>query len=100
MTHTITGTNFTGFTSSAKGKSSFQAFAPAANNFLEGDFYYATEEEMEHALQLAQKAFATYQKTSFAKRAEFLDAIAEEIMALGDDLIERCTAETGLPAAR
>ena len=100
MTHTITGTNFTGFTSSAKGNASFQAFAPAANKFLDGDFYYATEEEMEHALQLAQKAFAAYQKTSFSRRAEFLDAIAEEILALGDDLIERCTAETGLPAAR
>lgn len=100
MKYTITGTNFTGFTSSAKGNGSFQAFSPAANNFLEGDFYYATEEEMEHALQLAQKAFAVYQKISFVKRAEFLEAIAEEIMALGDDLIERCTAETALPAAR
>jgi NADP-dependent aldehyde dehydrogenase len=29
-----------------------------------------------------------------------LDAIAEEIMALGDLLIERCSAETALPAAR
>jgi 2,5-dioxopentanoate dehydrogenase len=55
---------------------------------------------MEHALQLAQQAFPIYQKTSFEKRALFLEAIAEEIMALEDELINRCTAETALPAAR
>ena len=68
MIHTITGSNFTGFTSSAKGSASFQAFSPVANSFLEGDFHYATEEEMEHALQLAQTAFAGFQKISFIKR--------------------------------
>lgn len=49
---------------------------------------------------MAEEAFGSYRKTSFAKRAEFLDAIATEIMALGDALIERCVAETALPAAR
>lgn len=100
MTNTITGSNFTGFAASAKGSSSFRAFSAAANQDLEGDFHYATDEEMEHAMLLAEKAFLVYQNTSFIKRAEFLEAIAEEIMALGDSLIERCTAETALPAAR
>ncbi len=100
MNYTITGSNFTGYAQSAKGSASFQAFSTAANAYLEGDFYYATGEELDHALQLAQKAFTVYQKTSFKERALFLHAIAEEIMALGDELIERCKAETALPEAR
>src|SRR5688572_30087143 len=100
MTTIITGSNTTGFVGSKKGSKSFQAFSTLTDEYLDGDFYYATEEELEHALQLAQKAFTVYQKTSFEKRAVFLDTIADEIMALGEVLIERCTAETALPVAR
>lgn len=100
MSITITGSNFTGFTRSAKGNTSFQAFSTLTNQYLEGDFYYATAEELNHALALAHKAFTVYQKTSFESRAFFLHTIAEEIMAQGDELIERCVAETALPAAR
>lgn len=100
MSTTLTGANFTGFTTSAKSDQTFQAFSPTANGFLPGNFTLATENELEYVLQLAAKAFATYRNISTTKRAEFLDTIAEEIMALGDELIERCTAETALPAAR
>jgi alpha-ketoglutaric semialdehyde dehydrogenase len=100
MKNTITGANLTGYTATAKGSKTFRAFSAAGNRYLDGDFHYATEEEFEHALHLAQKSFTAYQKTLFEERAVFLDAIAEEIMALGDVLIERCTAETALPAAR
>jgi NADP-dependent aldehyde dehydrogenase len=100
MTHTLTGSNFTGFKTSAKGSRSFQVFSAVANNYLNEAFHYATELELEDALQLALNAFTVYQKTSFEQRALFLDAIADEIMTLGDVLIERCTAETALPAAR
>ena len=68
MTTIITGSNTTGFVGSKKGIKSFQAFSTLRNEYLDGDFYYAAEEELEHALQLAQKAFAVYQKTSFEKR--------------------------------
>jgi NADP-dependent aldehyde dehydrogenase len=100
MQYNITGSNFTGFSSSAKGSDFFQAFAPAENHFLEGNFHNALPVEMERALALAESAFALYQKVSAAKRAEFLEAIAEEIMTLGDALIERCVAESALPVAR
>ena len=100
MTNTITGSNITGFAGSKKGSKSFQAFSTLTNEYLDGHFYYATEEELEHALQLAQKAFAVYQKTSFEQRAVFLETIADEIMALDEVLIERCVAETALPATR
>ena len=100
MANTLTGVNFTGFTTSAKSDQTFQAFSPALNSFLEDKFSLATETELEYVLQLANKAFAAYRNLPAVKKAEFLDAIAEEIMALGDTLIERCTAETALPAAR
>jgi 2,5-dioxopentanoate dehydrogenase len=100
MSNTLTGENFTGFTTSAKSNKTFQAFSPALNTFLEDKFSLATETELEYVLQLANKAFPVYRDVPAVKRADFLDAIAEEIMALGDVLIERCSAETALPAAR
>jgi NADP-dependent aldehyde dehydrogenase len=100
MANTLTGGNFTGYTIGATSDQTFQAFSPALNSFLEDKFNLATETELEYVLQLANKAFATYRNLPATKRAEFLDAIADEIMALGDVLIERCSAETALPAAR
>lgn len=96
----LSGENFTGFTTSAKGDKTFQAFAPVKNTFLEDNFSIATETELEYVLTLSKKAFPVYSEMSYAKRAEFLDAIAEEIMQLGDVLLERCSEETGLPLAR
>src|SRR5215203_2321804 len=100
MANTLTGVNFTGYTTSATSDQTFQAFSPSLNSFLEENFSLATETELEYVVQLANKAFASYRNFSPAKRAAFLDAIADEIMALGDVLIDRCTAETALPAAR
>ena len=100
MTTTYSGNNFIGYTTSAKGEETFRAFAPAHNNFLDGLFALATNAELEEALQLANNAFPPYQKLPAAKRAEFLHAIADEIMSLGDVLIERCSCETGLPMTR
>jgi NADP-dependent aldehyde dehydrogenase len=100
MAITLTGSNFTGFAETKQGSKSFQAFSALQNQDLQGDFHYATGAELQNALQLAHQAFSTYQKLSFEKRARFLDAIAEEIMNLGEVLIERCVAETALPVAR
>ena len=52
------------------------------------------------AIEKATVAFEIYRQTSFAERAEFLEAISDEIMQLGDALIERAHLETGLPEAR
>jgi alpha-ketoglutaric semialdehyde dehydrogenase len=97
---TPTGENFIGYSNSARGTKSFQAFASTKNDYLPGDFTIATKDEFESSLELANQAFAVYKEVSAAKRAEFLDAIAQEIMELGDALIERCSQETSLPAPR
>ncbi|MBV8470248.1 MAG: aldehyde dehydrogenase (NADP(+)) [Burkholderiaceae bacterium] len=56
--------------------------------------------DVERAAALASQAFDIYRHTRPAQRAEFLEAIADNILQLGDALIERAHAETGLPAAR
>jgi hypothetical protein len=64
MSTTLIGANFTGYATSAKGNQTFQAFSPAANSFLDDKFSLATEAELEHVLQLAEKAFPVYRNLS------------------------------------
>ncbi|ANH82732.1 2,5-dioxovalerate dehydrogenase [Niabella ginsenosidivorans] len=96
----ITGANFIGFKSSAAGSSTFRAFAPAKDEYLPEAFTIATEKELQWAVNEAARAFQAYRALSYDRRAAFLDAIAREIMDLGNVLIERCSAETGLPVGR
>ena len=97
---TLTGLNFIGSEKSGKGSASFQATNPATQESLPTDFKEATAEEVGLAVLKADSAFQAYKSKSSEERAQFLEAIGDELIALGDDLIERCMAETALPAAR
>ena len=78
-----------------------QAFNPATDQFIDAPvFGMGGQAEVDRAAQLAAEAFDEYRLLPLAKRAEFLEAIADNIMALGDALIERAMAESGLPLAR
>lgn len=57
-------------------------------------------EDVAAACTAADAAFDTYRATSREDRAAFLERIAEEIMALGDSLVEAASVESGLPRAR
>lgn len=96
----ITGQNIIGYTSSATGTTTFQATNPATSELLPGTFHLATAKEAAEIAVKAAAAFKIYSQKSGEEKAIFLEAIAEEIMALGDDLINRAITETGLPAAR
>lgn len=96
----MTGKNIIGQTLSAEGKEVFHGENPATGQKLEPAFYEATESEINAAVEKAAEAFETYRNVSGKDRAAFLEAIADEIVALGDDLIERCMEESGLPEAR
>ncbi|RVU04064.1 aldehyde dehydrogenase (NADP(+)) [Novosphingobium umbonatum] len=48
----------------------------------------------------ADEAFDAYRAISNEARATFLETIADEILALGDDLIVAAMSESGLPRAR
>jgi alpha-ketoglutaric semialdehyde dehydrogenase len=82
------------------GGKTFRAFNPATASFLEPDFHEAPEEEVARAMDAAAAAFVDYRERSPEERATLLERIATEIEALGDSLIERACAETGLPVAR
>ncbi|OJV20062.1 MAG: aldehyde dehydrogenase (NADP(+)) [Dyadobacter sp. 50-39] len=97
---TIQGKNFIGYTLSSEGEKHFKAYAPATDSYLPETFHCATTGEVDQTMALAEKAFDSYSQVPAAGRAAFLIAITEEIMALGDDLLERASQETGLPIAR
>lgn len=60
----------------------------------------STAEDVGQACGLAAEAFERFAGIGPTRRAAFLEAIAEEILAIGDPLIEVAMAETGLPRAR
>src|SRR5436190_1507999 len=82
------------------GGKTYRAENPATAEKLTPDFHEASPAEVDRALNASAEAFATYRSISAADRAKFLEAIATEIEALGDALIQRANAETGLPVAR
>jgi NADP-dependent aldehyde dehydrogenase len=67
---------------------------------MEPEFGLATEDDLLAACDLAEQAFDDYRATSLEQRATFLETIAERILGIGDLLIERAAAESGLPTAR
>lgn len=60
----------------------------------------ATLPEVDRAMRDAQLAFLSFKNTPGKKRAELLRAIADEIEALGDTLVQTAMRETNLPEAR
>ena len=96
----ITGKNFIGDKLSALGKVSYKTVDPLKNIVNEILFVEATSLELEEAVALADAAFPIYREMSGAQRTSFLNAIADEILNLGDALIDIYCRETGLPQAR
>ncbi|MBK7476428.1 MAG: aldehyde dehydrogenase (NADP(+)) [Haliscomenobacter sp.] len=96
----ITGKQLIGNTLSQAGNQSFTGFNPATGAPLLPVFYEADASEIDQAAALAEQAFQTYRKTGGADKAFFLDAIAEEILALDAELIATACLETALPEAR
>ncbi len=84
----------------ASAASTFRAENPATGELLPPDFSVASAADVDAACELAWRAFHVYRDSSRARRAAFLRAAADEIMVLGDELLERGNAESGLPLAR
>lgn len=96
----ITGKNFIGNTTSALGRVTFNTTNPILNILNAWESTEATSEEIEQATGLAWKAFKVYRNVSSNDRAKFLNAIANEIEQLGDELIDVYCSESGLPRGR
>ncbi|GAA2103188.1 aldehyde dehydrogenase (NADP(+)) [Actinomadura alba] len=78
----------------------FRAVDPRTGARLEPAYGEAGPDEVRRATELAQQAFAGYRQTDLETRAAFLESVADRIDALGDVLVERVRAETGIPRAR
>lgn len=96
----ITGENFIGFDRSKEGTNKLHSVDVNTNIELNEEFYSATDNELNTAVTKAKMAFNSYSRISMERRAEFLEEIANEIEALGDELIQRASIESGLPNAR
>ncbi len=96
----LDGKNIIGFKRSKRGSNSFKTINPILNIENETVYYEASSEEIQEAVSLAHQAYRTYAETSYKHRARFLNAIAEEIMALDQTLLDTYCSETGLPEGR
>lgn len=79
---------------------SYQAIDPSTGEALAPVLSKASSQQVTTAVAAAATASGEFRRSSLEKRADFLRACAEEIMALGDTLVERAMAETGLPRVR
>ncbi|MBC7667431.1 MAG: aldehyde dehydrogenase family protein, partial [Gemmatimonadaceae bacterium] len=77
-----------------------RALNPATNEAFGPSFVEPDAAAIAAACAAAAAAFDVYRETDLETRAAFLEAIASEIEAIGDPLIETAMAETGLPQAR
>ncbi|OFA01779.1 aldehyde dehydrogenase (NADP(+)) [Duganella sp. HH101] len=77
-----------------------RAYNPTLQQQMEPEFFGVDFAQIDQACRLADAAFDTFRALSDEKRAVFLETIGDQIMALGDVLVERVMAESGLPRAR
>src|SRR5690606_36951158 len=76
------------------------AIAPATGETLEPGYSQIDVDQLREATRAAAEAFESFQALAPEAHAAFLDDVADEIDALGEDLIVRAVQETGLPVAR
>lgn len=96
---TLTGHHFTAGKAIAPTGALFKATNPSNNQTLDPAFGEGTA-LVDQALEAADAAFDDLRLAPAETRAKFLDTLADEILALGDALLERAHAETALPMAR
>ncbi|MBJ7312682.1 aldehyde dehydrogenase (NADP(+)) [Rugamonas sp. CCM 8940] len=96
----ITGEALIGGLAVKGSEGGLRAFNPATLQYLEPEFHTVGPAQIELACDLAGAAFDAYRATSDEQRAVFLDTIGRQLMELGDALVERVMAESGLPRAR
>ncbi|USX16780.1 aldehyde dehydrogenase (NADP(+)) [Oxalobacteraceae bacterium OTU3CAMAD1] len=96
----ITGDSLIGGQAVKGTGAAFRAYNPSLQQSMDPEFTTADVNQIDQACRLAEAAFDTFRSLSDEKRAVFLETIGEQIMALGDVLVERVMAESGLPRAR
>ena len=96
----LLGKNLIAGEPSAEGTDTFHAADPRDASALEPAFASATPSEVSRAVEAAAAAHPTFEAAGREARARLLEAVADGIEALGSPLLERASAETGLPLGR
>jgi NADP-dependent aldehyde dehydrogenase len=96
----LTGEMLIGATALRGTESPIRAIEAATGHEIDPAFGGATAADVAQACQLAANAFDAYRETTLEKRAGFLEAAAQAIIDVGDELIVRAMAESGLPRGR
>ena len=78
----------------------YRALDPSNGAQLEPEFAGTGASDLARACALAADAFDAYREAPLEVRAMFLETIAQQILAIGDPLLDRASQETGLPRAR
>ncbi|MDH7639315.1 aldehyde dehydrogenase (NADP(+)) [Sphingomonas oryzagri] len=78
----------------------FQASDPATGALLATEFSVSSAADVARACALADEALDSFRELAPEDRATFLETVASQIEQLGDTLIERAHAESGLTEAR
>ncbi|MBK0418095.1 aldehyde dehydrogenase (NADP(+)) [Leucobacter sp. CSA1] len=73
---------------------------PVDGSALGPEFGFVGAAEVDRAARAALECFDAYRAVDDERRAAFLDAVADELEAMRPQLVERATAETGLPVGR
>lgn len=96
----ITGKSLIGRTRGKDSGTTFTAFDPRTGAAVGPEFYSATHDEVDAAARLADASRLPFATIPGRARAVFLRRIADNIEALGDQLLERASLETALPVSR
>ncbi|MDR5800685.1 aldehyde dehydrogenase (NADP(+)) [Caballeronia sp. LZ001] len=96
----LTGNLLIGQQSIFGSNGSIKAVNASTGAAIEPAFGGATLADLDRAAALAWAAFDVYRETAPEARAKFLETIAQNILDIGDDLVERCIIESGLPRGR
>jgi NADP-dependent aldehyde dehydrogenase len=79
---------------------SMKSLNPATNVEIEPSFAFGGSAEVDRAARLADDAFDSYNNTSLADRAAFLERIADGLDAITPELAQRASLETALPVTQ
>ncbi len=96
----LTGHNWIAGTPSREGDRTFTSINPRTREPGDIAFADATPAEIDRAVTAAAHAFEALRHASAQRLAEFLDRIADEIEALGDELLQTADWETELGIPR
>ena len=96
----IIGHNYIGGARSAAGSVTLHSHDATTGEALPYTFTQATADEVDAAARAAAAAYPAFRGLPASRRAEFLDAIAEQLDALDEDFVALVTRETALPTAR